>query len=214
MGIIAVLGSLLLPALQRARNQAALAVCAGNQSQIGLGLELYCADNEDHIPDIGNKYLSESIPVIRMPMGGPLGMAFALGKLVEQYQIPAASFGCPGSAGFKPADLRQAWSVPGVVRSAYIYRETDAGFQPQISHMRNSGKAVLMDFACIPYSGEMIVPHEFKHVNILYADGHVERRRNSPAKAAFYTTWTEDSGESTATKTPQCEFIWEHADAH
>ncbi len=211
MGIIAVLGSLLLPALSRARNSARVAVCSGNQNQIGLGMELYSADNNDYIPDIGNRYLGVSIPIIQMKMG-PVTSVFALGKLVSGYQIPARTFGCPLNLNLVPDKVQDAWTSGGVVQTAYIYRETDAGFRPLKSSSRNSGKAVLMDFACIPYSGPILMPHEFRDVNILYADGHVENRRNSPAKGAFFTTWREDTGESTSMTTPECDFIWEHAD--
>ncbi len=211
MGIIAVLGSLLLPALTRAQNSAKVAVCAGNLNQIGLGLELYSADNNDYIPDIGNQYLGVSIPIIQMKMG-PMSMPFALGKLVQGYQIPAKVFGCPSNVNRNPKSVQEAWSSGGTVQTAYIYRETDVNFHPLKNSSRNSGKAIVMDFACIPYEGEILMPHEFRNVNILYADGHVSNRCNSPAKGAFFTTWRDDTGDSTATTTPECDFIWEHAD--
>ena len=47
IGIIAVLISILLPALGRARQQANLVACASNLKQIGLGLQLYQADHTD-----------------------------------------------------------------------------------------------------------------------------------------------------------------------
>jgi prepilin-type N-terminal cleavage/methylation domain-containing protein/prepilin-type processing-associated H-X9-DG protein len=53
IAIIAVLGSLLLPALARARNQGRSAVCLGNLKQWGLATVLYAADHEDYLPPDG-----------------------------------------------------------------------------------------------------------------------------------------------------------------
>ena len=50
IGIIALLISVLLPALQRARESARLATCASNMRQIGMALTMYANDNRLHYP--------------------------------------------------------------------------------------------------------------------------------------------------------------------
>jgi prepilin-type N-terminal cleavage/methylation domain-containing protein len=51
IAIIAILASLLLPALARARAKSHQTVCFNNLRQIGLGIHIYLDDNNDHFPD-------------------------------------------------------------------------------------------------------------------------------------------------------------------
>lgn len=50
MAIISLLAGMLLPALALARQEARKASCLGNMKQIGLGLHLYCGDNNEWLP--------------------------------------------------------------------------------------------------------------------------------------------------------------------
>jgi prepilin-type N-terminal cleavage/methylation domain-containing protein len=50
IGIIALLISVLLPALGKAREQAKATQCLSNLRQLGLGLQLYRGDNKDYYP--------------------------------------------------------------------------------------------------------------------------------------------------------------------
>jgi prepilin-type processing-associated H-X9-DG protein/prepilin-type N-terminal cleavage/methylation domain-containing protein len=50
IGIIAVLASLLLPALSRAKSKAKSILCASNERQFGLALQMYLGDYSDLVP--------------------------------------------------------------------------------------------------------------------------------------------------------------------
>jgi prepilin-type N-terminal cleavage/methylation domain-containing protein len=53
IAIIAILASLLLPALARAKESAKRINCVNNQKQLGLSVKMFADDNEDHISERG-----------------------------------------------------------------------------------------------------------------------------------------------------------------
>src|SRR5262245_57631703 len=57
IAIIAILASLLLPALGRVKERAKLNKCVSNLRQIGLGFEMYGGDNGDRFPPLPSNWV-------------------------------------------------------------------------------------------------------------------------------------------------------------
>jgi prepilin-type processing-associated H-X9-DG protein/prepilin-type N-terminal cleavage/methylation domain-containing protein len=73
IGIIALLISILLPALNRARQSAQAIACAANLKQFGLGYQMYCDQNKGELPQKGPDGSDASTNSFA-PSGGVIGV--------------------------------------------------------------------------------------------------------------------------------------------
>ena len=88
IGIIALLIAILLPALQRARDQATLVACSNNLRQIGLASLNYAHNNRDYLP-INGHVQSYSMNSLELVLSGSLSGFCALRRLT--YSLNAAT---------------------------------------------------------------------------------------------------------------------------
>lgn len=110
IAIIAILASMLLPALSRARQQAKSTQCVSNLGQIYKGLVMYVGDNQEFIPNTGiwksefcgrlNPYLNQNNSIV--------------GNRTDVYVLkrPVSVFHCPG------------YQLPEGVAAAQLYCPT------------------------------------------------------------------------------------------
>lgn len=203
IAIIAILASMLLPALTKAKSKALLASCVNQLHQCGIALELYAADHEDQIPNISGNYMRTSINIIRMYGNLPFG----LGRLIGDYGMTPQQFGCPAHDPMTPYAVEQSWQKTGAVMSGYLYRETDAGFERKKSAMENATKAIVMDFS---YRNSTLSQsaHSFRWTNLLFNDGHVLTKPNTSTPENPFTA----TGNTGAMTPPDCDTIWHNAD--
>src|ERR1700750_1672418 len=77
IGIIALLISILLPALNRAREQGNRVKCASNLRQIGLAIQMYANDNKGNFPR--TKFNSGSTTIVAGTQNAAVSDPFAGG---------------------------------------------------------------------------------------------------------------------------------------
>ena len=84
VAIIAILASLLLPALRNAKERANQTLCLGNLRQIGIGVQMYPQDNDEHY---SLAYMTTE------PNGGSLIASFP--ELLDPYVGDMGVYTCP-----------------------------------------------------------------------------------------------------------------------
>jgi prepilin-type N-terminal cleavage/methylation domain-containing protein len=110
IAIIAILASLLLPALSRAKQQAYKVKCLSNLHQIGLGLKMYIDDNQQTFPPAQAHQLDPKATLnydYGYALGGidgtyPLGpwVPPATNRFLAPYVPAGEAFRCPADRGF------------------------------------------------------------------------------------------------------------------
>ena len=109
IAIIAVLASLLLPALSKAKQKAWMIKCLSNLHQIGIGLKMYVDDNHDTFPPARVNQLDPSAGFGQNVYGDALGgvdgtapwdwIPRATNRLLHPYMPTAEVFHCPADRG-------------------------------------------------------------------------------------------------------------------
>ena len=92
VAIIAILASLLLPAITRAKKASHLAACSSNLRQMAVSIQVYTVENNDDLPLISERYWGA--PTQRGLVGGGHGFTI-FGLLLTQTDIPMGAFRCP-----------------------------------------------------------------------------------------------------------------------
>lgn len=134
IAIIAILASLLLPALSRAKAQARTDHCMNNLRQHGLGLALYVEDNQRRYPISSNGIGQPPVPGMWYGRTEP----YVLGvKKPREFDIPFEPFyPCPGSphalsyAQFGSFEYTKIRSYTNRVQRPYNYNHGGSEFDP------------------------------------------------------------------------------------
>ena len=111
IAIIAILASLLLPALSKAKQTAWVTSCISNLKQVGLGMKMFADDNEDRFPQSGD--------AIAWNFADPNSPSNGWMQQIHAYVQNTNVYHCPGNAQL-PVQNQSPFNYFNGVRAAYI----------------------------------------------------------------------------------------------
>ena len=205
IAIIAILASMLLPALNQARSKAKDIKCTSNLKQLGTYMTIYVDNNSGVIP-AGNNNLGlrswqgvwqDMLMQIHSPGTETVNYGFI--SWIDGKVVPQGPFACPSSVGYETSLSTRHYGIndagPGNNTARGFASDADQNFKMTIGRIKSpSRRAALFDIARwgswpspeAASVGEMVNSTgygigEWRHgghsaANVCFADGHVEQR--------------------------------------
>lgn len=148
IAIIAILASMLLPALNQAREKARQTTCSNNLRQMGMNFAQYVMDHADILPPMD--YGAGKQPYWAFSMMGPnsAGEYQKETGLVAKNYMQISALRCPSMKGVYPMDGSDNWwyGSPHYGINTVFFNRPGSGSPTKISTVKNtSQKFVLME---------------------------------------------------------------------
>lgn len=170
MAIIAILASLLLPALNGARRTARQITCANNLKQLHSAMNMYTDDSDDYLPTLRADGISSSayngyfIAVI----GNNLNIKQATGSVLHCPEVSVLPFYVPYNGVWGNA-LRSSYSGSNQLFAESTHTRLVKVTKPSIAFMFTDGY-----LHSIWYWNHYVHIRHNKGINLVFVDGHVE----------------------------------------
>ncbi len=216
IAIIAILASLLLPALASAKGRAKQTACLSNLRQVGLALRMYADDNEGDLPRVAHAGTNQAwiytlapyagnVDQVRLCAADPKGAARLAhnGTSYVQNEYTAADYLDP--FGFVLESYRKLDALPRPADTMLVFEIADdkdatAGLYEDHAHCRNwinGWNSVTADIQPDRHrSGGPSASRVNGPANYLFADAHVESIQAAKLKSRI------DAGDNFAQPPP------------
>ncbi len=129
IAIIAILASLLLPALTKAKERAKLILCASNHKQFSIAFISYAGDFDDRVPNYGYWSSTGGQSVLRFSRPINHGMLYEdyMSKAAEAYYCPDSTHPSTAPVSSHAKTLRDNWAnnFAATASSYYMPRRKD-----------------------------------------------------------------------------------------
>jgi prepilin-type N-terminal cleavage/methylation domain-containing protein/prepilin-type processing-associated H-X9-DG protein len=170
IGIIGVLIGLLLPALNKAREQARRTSCVANLRSLAQAMILYANDSRDRLPNSNPPLTSNDYTATNS----------VLVALANKYVRSPATFHCPGDSDPVQESIDTGWyDLPNSARGSYDFYSVYwmPEFGPRWVRVKQAPLAWDLDGGSPTPAADQ--NHGVKGGNVVYADGHAEWEQQS-----------------------------------
>lgn len=149
IAIIAILVSMLLPGLSRARENARSTACVNTLKTLGFGIASYTNDNQDYLPPMCYSENAGGTPYFHQSLMGtnPLDGTWGYWHHVKGMYISIADLRCPSMNGNYPLNGENDWwvSYPHYAANFHIFCQTgDSPGGLKITRLPSPSKKILL----------------------------------------------------------------------
>jgi prepilin-type N-terminal cleavage/methylation domain-containing protein len=192
MGVIAILVTILLPALVHARQQARDANCKNNLTQIWRCMTLYVGSPE-RTPLFPNHFPAMRISNVLYKERRVSGLGYAIPRYLDDYK---STLYCPNDPVRNP-EWEHGWmnwhTEDGEVQCSYGYRErqglvSDPTAEFTLAIVDKNPQKVLVAEYYEPFAGPVPRVHHKNHINLLRCNGTVEQVSQTAGYVSFGPT--------------------------
>jgi prepilin-type N-terminal cleavage/methylation domain-containing protein/prepilin-type processing-associated H-X9-DG protein len=185
IAIIAILASMLLPALARAKGQAWRTACLNNLKQIGIASMLYADDNEDSLPR--SKHTGESWVGLLQPYAGGTNIWRCQRdpNRTRHYSYAINDFLLPPDPSSGLVDYSRTTTVPNPSDTFFMGECADKYENEDHFHFTEANDG---DYSPATFFGQVAVLRHLNSANYLFVDGHAEQLSWNLAKPKLTQT--------------------------
>jgi len=196
IAIIAILASMLLPALNKARDKAREIKCTSNLKQIGAALLFYAGDYQQFLPAYSGMLKTKPTYAKWQDMIYPYvfsGKTVPYNNFYLSNNVPKGVFACPAQPGRLFADKYKHYGIN-------LYVSNGQGPKRSLKKISQHSKRLMVSDADRPSNVDPYVYNNydsigFRHgeaANNLFVDGHIERK--NPVQISMDTFFSAGPG--------------------